>query len=262
MPGGAFRTFYFLATVTTVDFPLLGARTCGEQNRLCLAPAHQIEGKAIILSAAEEVFSDYIKDFIKQDDSEVTKWQVAAQLYAHLGYGSLNFDRINDDIIIANSSHYVEGWKTGFQNANRSVCTFTEGYLQGVIHGITGDAVTVTEISCINLGDDCCRSKVDRDRTRLIFTVKDTGKGIADAERERIFEPFVQTDIGTHSEDGTGLGLALGRRFAQLMQRDITFASQPKIGSVFTLEITARLCESDRVETSQVKRRVIGIAPR
>lgn len=129
---------------------------------------HQIEGKAIILSAAEEVFSDYIQDFIEKEDNLETKWQVAAQLYAHLGYGSLNYDRIDDNIITANSSHYVEGWQTGFQNSNSSVCTFTEGYLQGVIHGITGETVNVTETSCINVGDDCCRFAIDRSRINPI----------------------------------------------------------------------------------------------
>ena len=106
---------------------------------------HQIAGKSIITSTAEEVFSDYIGDFIEEEDNLQTKWQVAAQLYAHLGYGSLNCDRLDEDLVTANSSHYVEGWKTGFQNANRPICTFTEGYLQGVIHGITGETVTVTE---------------------------------------------------------------------------------------------------------------------
>ena len=129
---------------------------------------HQIEGKAIILSAAEEVFSDYIRDFIEEEDDIQTKWQVAAQLYAHLGYGSLNCDRFDENIITANSSHYVEGWKTGFQNANRPICTFTEGYLQGVIHGITGKIVTVTETSCINAGDNCCKFAIDYSRTAPI----------------------------------------------------------------------------------------------
>ena len=129
---------------------------------------HQIEGKQIILDAAEEVFSDYIRDFIRKDDSITTKWQVAAQLYAHLGYGALNFDRLEEDIITATDSHYVQGWKTGFQNDNRSVCTFTEGYLQGVIHGITGETVTVKEIACINAGDDYCKFEIDRSRTTPI----------------------------------------------------------------------------------------------
>ncbi|MEM7759620.1 MAG: hypothetical protein AAF298_16055 [Cyanobacteria bacterium P01_A01_bin.40] len=62
---------------------------------------HQIKGKAIILNAAEEVFADYIQDFITAADNIETKWQVAAQLYAHLGYGSLDFSRIEDILVTA-----------------------------------------------------------------------------------------------------------------------------------------------------------------
>ena len=136
---------------------------------------HQIQGKEIILSAAEEVFSAYIQDFIQADDDITTKWQVAAQLYAHLGYGSLDFSQIDHNLVIARSSHYVEGWQAGFQNANRPVCTFTEGYLQGVIYGITGEVVTVTETACTNAGDEYCQFAIDYSRTTPIsFSTKST----------------------------------------------------------------------------------------
>lgn len=90
---------------------------------------------------------------------------MAEQLYGHLGYGSLNFDHVDQDLITANSSHYVEGWKTRFQNAHRPVCTFTESYLQGDIYSVTGETVTVTETHCINAGDEYCRFEINRDRS-------------------------------------------------------------------------------------------------
>ena len=134
---------------------------------------HQIQGKEIILSTAEEVFAEYIQDFIRDDDDLITKWQVAANLYAHLGYGALDLSQIEHNFVTASSSHYVEGWKTGFQNSNHPICTFTEGYLQGVIYGIIGEAVTVQETSCINAGDDCCKFQIDRSRTKPIsFSTK------------------------------------------------------------------------------------------
>ncbi|MFW5666716.1 MAG: hypothetical protein ACOC2Z_14445, partial [Coleofasciculus sp.] len=43
----------------------------------------QINGKLIILSAAEEIFSDYIHSFIEPEDILADKWQIAAKLYAH-----------------------------------------------------------------------------------------------------------------------------------------------------------------------------------
>ena len=128
----------------------------------------QIDGKSIILESAEEVYGDYIQDFIQPTDTLEQKWQIAAQLYAHLGYGVLDFSQIEQGIVTSNSSHYVEGWQAGFQEVNRPVCTFTEGYLQGVIYGITGQLVYVKEQECMKAGAKQCRFTVDCDRSQAL----------------------------------------------------------------------------------------------
>ena len=128
----------------------------------------QINGKGIILSAAEEIFSDYIHNFFEPEDTLADKWQIAAQLYAHLGYGCLDFSQISQGIITSSSSHFVEGWKAGFIESNCPVCTFTEGYLQGVIHGITGESVYVREKACMNMGADTCQFIIDKSRTHSV----------------------------------------------------------------------------------------------
>ena len=51
----------------------------------------------------------------------------------------------------------------------------------------------------------------------LFFEVSDTGPGIAPEDVESIFEPFVQTKTGKESQEGTGLGLPIGRSFVELM---------------------------------------------
>jgi signal transduction histidine kinase len=68
--------------------------------------------------------------------------------------------------------------------------------------------------------------------------VRDTGVGIAPAEQERIFEPFVQVSHGlTRTAEGTGLGLTICRELARAMDGDVTVASSPGEGSVFTLTL-------------------------
>lgn len=138
-----------------------------------LEGTRQIKGKEIILAATEEVFSDYICNICSTEDSLENKWKLAASLYAHLGYGTLDFSRINEGIITSSSSHFVEGWKAGFREVNRPVCTFTEGYLQGVIHGITGETVYVREEACMKADAEKCKFKIHKNRaTALTFSSK------------------------------------------------------------------------------------------
>jgi signal transduction histidine kinase/DNA-binding NarL/FixJ family response regulator len=86
--------------------------------------------------------------------------------------------------------------------------------------------------------------------TVLQFTVRDTGIGIDPTERDRLFEPFLQTRSGERSRQGTGLGLSIARSFVQLMGGDLTVDSQPGQGSrfQFTVPLEAAAPPSNRPE--------------
>ncbi|NJR20210.1 MAG: hypothetical protein HC777_01075 [Hyphomonadaceae bacterium] len=72
----------------------------------------------------------------------------------------------------------------------------------------------------------------------LIFTIKDTGIGMTDAQMRRIFEPFAQADDSTTRKfGGTGLGLAITRKLSRIMGGDTIVSSRAGIGSTFTLTI-------------------------
>jgi PAS domain S-box-containing protein len=78
----------------------------------------------------------------------------------------------------------------------------------------------------------------------LCFTVWDTGIGIAEQDRDRLFQPFVQLDSGLNRQyDGTGLGLALAARLAAAHGGEVTFESTLGVGSRFTLAIPLRRTE-------------------
>ncbi|RRR73622.1 MAG: response regulator [Candidatus Viridilinea halotolerans] len=73
---------------------------------------------------------------------------------------------------------------------------------------------------------------------RLTFAVHDTGIGIAPDQIQRLFQDFVQIDASsTRKYGGTGLGLALSQRLAQLLGGAITVTSEPEVGSTFTLTV-------------------------
>ncbi len=76
------------------------------------------------------------------------------------------------------------------------------------------------------------------DAEHVIVRVSDTGRGIAPEQMERVFQPFVQLDSGlTRTGEGTGLGLAISRDLARGMGGDLTAASTPGVGSVFTFTL-------------------------
>ncbi|MDX2276761.1 MAG: HAMP domain-containing sensor histidine kinase [Hyphomonadaceae bacterium] len=72
-------------------------------------------------------------------------------------------------------------------------------------------------------------------RRALQFVVADTGVGVPENQRERIFEPFtqVETEAGRRFE-GAGLGLTFARRVARLMGGDVTCSETPGGGATFT----------------------------
>ncbi len=67
---------------------------------------------------------------------------------------------------------------------------------------------------------------------RLFLAVTDTGIGIADADRQRIFDEFVR--LGGNSRAGSGLGLALTRQIVHAQGGGIGVESEPGVGSTFT----------------------------
>ncbi|HEX6580891.1 MAG TPA: HAMP domain-containing sensor histidine kinase [Actinomycetota bacterium] len=70
-------------------------------------------------------------------------------------------------------------------------------------------------------------------------SVADTGPGVAPEDRERIFEEFQQSETGVGHREGTGLGLALSKRFVELHGGRIWLESELGHGSTFTFALPA-----------------------
>ena len=85
------------------------------------------------------------------------------------------------------------------------------------------------------------------------FAVTDTGIGIAPADQTTIFTEFHQVDHGPgRKHEGTGLGLALTKRFAALHGGDVRVSSDVDRGSVFTLSLPLRAVERPAPQPAQV----------
>lgn len=72
---------------------------------------------------------------------------------------------------------------------------------------------------------------------RKVFTVEDTGIGIAKNDLSRIFDRFYRADKARHREGGTGLGLSIAKWIADIHRYSLTVESTVNVGSKFTLRM-------------------------
>jgi len=75
--------------------------------------------------------------------------------------------------------------------------------------------------------------EVDRENGQAVLRIKDTGPGLPEEVRDRLFEPFV-----THGKaHGTGLGLTICKQFVEAHGGQIDLASEPGVGTTVTLRL-------------------------
>jgi signal transduction histidine kinase len=81
---------------------------------------------------------------------------------------------------------------------------------------------------------------------RVEVAISDTGIGIAPEDHEAVFEEFRQVGTAEKKAEGTGLGLALARKFIELHGGRIWVKSQVGVGSTFTFTIPIGLAHEER----------------
>ncbi|MBU1678462.1 MAG: response regulator [Bacteroidetes bacterium] len=110
--------------------------------------------------------------------------------------------------------------------------------LEQILLNLLGNAVKFTDEGVVKLIVKPSANKLD-------FLVVDSGIGITEEDQRFIFNEFHQTDFGsTKKFQGAGLGLAICKRFADLLEGTITVKSKLEKGSTFTLSLNNIVIET------------------
>jgi len=145
------------------------------------------------------------------------------------------------------------------QNKNRLVVETQEK-----LGSLTVDPMRLRQI-LLNLLSNACKfttqgevrlqvGKVVDGRNWIEFAVADTGIGMTPEQQAKLFAEFTQADSSTAQRyGGTGLGLAITRKLARMMGGDVTVASEPGKGSVFTVRLPGRVGAPARSSSEDIK---------
>jgi signal transduction histidine kinase/DNA-binding response OmpR family regulator len=110
------------------------------------------------------------------------------------------------------------------------------------LFNLLSNAAKFTKEGTITL--EATRQSMD-DSEWIVFKITDTGIGLSRDKILRLFQDFTQADASTTRKfGGTGLGLALTRRFCQMMGGDVSVRSVPGEGSTFTIMLPADVTDA------------------
>ncbi|MGL5431907.1 MAG: ATP-binding protein, partial [Plesiomonas shigelloides] len=123
--------------------------------------------------------------------------------------------------------------------------------LRQILWNLVGNAMKFTREGGVTVS---VHAERDAAQTRLSFAVQDTGIGIPAAELDKIFAMYYQVkgQDGRLNPTGTGIGLAVSRKLAQMMGGDIQVTSEEGKGTCFTLTVSVRELAAAQPEDAPV----------
>lgn len=126
--------------------------------------------------------------------------------------------------------------------------------IQQVLFNLVGNAVKFTETGQVDIEAEA--TEVSGGVAHLRFRVRDTGIGMDEATRAKLFQKFSQGDSSmTRRYGGSGLGLAIARQLAEQMGGTIEVESRPGAGSEFTFALSCPVAQPRSPDAVPVKPR-------
>jgi signal transduction histidine kinase/CheY-like chemotaxis protein len=216
-------------------------------------PSEQYENAGIIQRSGEYLLTliNNVLDFSKIEARKTTLNQKDVDLEQLL-------DNLEDMLHLRAFNAGLELIFDRSENIPRYI--YTDGVkLRQVLLNLLGNAIKFTNQGEVILKIDSAENKNTQNHI-LSFSVSDTGMGISDAELNKLFEAFSQTESGKESQEGTGLGLVISRQFVQLMGGDIAVESEVGKGTTFKFDIEVKPGQEIISNKGVLHKKVLGLA--
>ena len=125
--------------------------------------------------------------------------------------------------------------------------------IREVLVNILGNAVKFTDDGGTISFETSYRKGEDSKHIVVNYRIADTGVGMTEEFVEHIFDEFSQEDNGARTQyKGSGLGMAISKRYVDLMGGSISVESKKNVGSVFTVEFPLELTDKSEVQTKNL----------
>jgi len=109
--------------------------------------------------------------------------------------------------------------------------------LQQIVRNLVSNAIKYTHRGSIEIS-----VKFDNNKSLLMCSISDTGVGITDQNKKKVFKPFQRfRETENMNNEGIGIGLCVSRKIVKSLDGKISFVSEPTVrqGSTFTFTIMA-----------------------
>ncbi len=199
-----------------------------------LESSELIQGRDIIRKAAARTFEKQVRHSLHKFKAKDTndKLLIASELYSYLGFGILNFEQVFENKITSSCSHFVEGWKSGYKQENRKVCTFVEGFLEGALFAVEGKHYKVRESACMNEGSECCIFELQPDEPSDLFAFDYIRNSIAPKNKgdlQAVKESTISTTVDLYAIQKAVIEMPLfGNNYGIIPAFNVYLAHMPR----------------------------------